>query len=395
MSIQIDEHSLKGWQQFSSQAGFVPDPMILRTGEVFLNGLTGSNALGRLDLDVWAALKDNIAGLTDFFDLVVTRDRIPLIDYNYTFDKDTVAQPLERLLESKALPVTIGYIPYGIVKQGAFNSLKGIDLPRVQAFGRQLTELDSLRYDWQPKLEDYRGPESWLSHAAELDEDTIRAAKFLLGGFIFSGFAQASETEHYIQPKRSRFFLSLTAAPNLMGQLTHDDEQPIFDAAIEGLEQTMATVHKLDGLPPVLPYLIAKAPANATAPDILKLALEFPQTTDGKRYCEAAAAVRGDGVQAVHAKDAALAARKEAIALLRPFTQLAEHDGGFKVEASVGMEGPKASLSKELRPPAWLQLWWNDHTPFGGIRKTFRRMWIAKESYDRFEKQIHDIWARS
>ena len=34
---------------------------------------------------------------------------------------------------------------------------------------------------------------------------------FLLGGFIFSGFAQASGTIHYIQPKRARFFLGLAA----------------------------------------------------------------------------------------------------------------------------------------------------------------------------------------
>jgi regulatory helix-turn-helix LysR family protein len=95
------------------------------------------------------------------------------------------------------------------------------------------------------------------------------------------------------------------------------------------------------------------------------------------------------------AKDAALVAREEAIAMLKPFSELAEHDGGFEVEASVGMEGPKVALSKELHLPGWLRLWWNDHTPFGGMRKTFRRMWMAAESYDRFEQQIRNIWGRS
>jgi hypothetical protein len=395
MPIEIVEHSIKGWQEFATQAEFVPDPMILRTGEVFVNGLSGTNALGKSDLDVWAAIQQNIAGLSDFFDLVVTRDRIPLIDYRYTFDMDSVARPLEELLGAKALPVTIGYEPYDVVKRGAFNSLKRIALPQLQAFGNQLRELDSLRYDWQPQLRDYQGAESWLSHVEELDDDTCRAARFLLGGFIFSGFAQASGTQHYIQPKRSRFFLSLTAAPKVLGQIGHDVEQPIFDEALEGLNGTAATVHRLEGLPPVLPYLIATAAQGATALDILRLALTFSETTDGKRYCAAAAVVRKDGVKAQQAKDAALVAREEAIAMLKPFSELAERDGGFEVEASVGMEGPKVALSKELHLPGWLRLWWNDHTPFGGMRKTFRRMWMAAESYDRFEQQIRNIWGRS
>jgi hypothetical protein len=211
MSIEIREHSIKGWREFSQKAGFVPDPMILRTGEVFVNGLSGAEALGRPDVDVWAALQDNIAGLSDFFDLVVTRERIPLIDYRYTFDVETVPRPLEELLGNKALPVTIDHGPYDIVKQGAFDSLKRVEVTQIRAFGSQLCELNSLRYDWRPKLSDYRGEESWLSRVSELDDNTRLAAQFLLGGFIFSGFAQASGTDHYIQPKRSRFFLSLTA----------------------------------------------------------------------------------------------------------------------------------------------------------------------------------------
>jgi predicted nucleic acid-binding protein len=90
----------------------------------------------------------------------------------------------------------------------------------------------------------------------------------------------------------------------------------------------------------------AKAVPGATAPDILRLALAFPETTDGKRYRAAAAVLRKDGVQAQKAKDAAFVAREEAIKMLKPFSRLA---GGFHVEVSAGMEGPKVALSKELR----------------------------------------------
>jgi hypothetical protein len=161
------------------------------------------------------------------------------------------------------------------------------------------------------------------------------------------------------------------------------------------LNGTTAVVHKLNSLPPVLPYLIAKAPPRATAQDLLRLALAFPETTDGKRYCAAARAIRSDGVPARRIEGHALVAREEAIKMLKPFSGLAEDDGGFHVEVSVGADGPKAILSKDLRLPVWLRIWWNDLCPFGGIRKTFRRMWMVAESYHQFERQIREIWGRS
>jgi hypothetical protein len=394
MPVEILEHSFKGWSEFAARAGFVPDPMILRTGEVFINGLSGTKALGRSDLEVWAALADNIGGLFDFFDLVVTRDRIPLIDYRYTFDVDSVSQPLELLLGHKAFPVMIAYGPYDVVKRGAFNCLAQIELSQVRAFGDQLRELDSLRYDWQPRLDDYQGKESWLSHSDRLDDHTARAARFLLGGFIFSGFAQASGTDHFIQPKRSRFFLSLTAS-SVTHHIGHDVEQPIFDEAIKKLNGTVATVHRLNALPPVLPYLMAMAPSDVTAAGILRLALAFPETPDGMRYCAAASSLRKDGIEAQKINDAALAAHKEALELITPFSRLADHDGGFQVEVSLGLDGPKIALSKQLRLPAWLRHWWNDQTPFGNMRKTFRRMWLDTDCYQQIQRQIRDIWARS
>jgi hypothetical protein len=40
MSIEIREHSFEAWREFANKTGFVPDPMILRAGEVFVNGLS-------------------------------------------------------------------------------------------------------------------------------------------------------------------------------------------------------------------------------------------------------------------------------------------------------------------------------------------------------------------
>src|SRR5262245_20517801 len=77
---------MESWDAYAKRFGFVPDPMIIRAGEIFINGRTVSSQLGRIDFDVWHALEQNIAGILDFFDMIVTRDQIPLINYRNTFD---------------------------------------------------------------------------------------------------------------------------------------------------------------------------------------------------------------------------------------------------------------------------------------------------------------------
>ena len=128
MTLQVSEHSVVAWQNFAKAVQFVPDPMILRVGEVFANGAKGAKALGRHDMDVQAALHDNIAGLIEFFDLVVAYDCVPLINYDHTFDADTVPIQIETLLGPRALPVMIGYEAYERIKTGALASLATIDL---------------------------------------------------------------------------------------------------------------------------------------------------------------------------------------------------------------------------------------------------------------------------
>ncbi len=393
MKLQVSENSVAAWQNFAKVAQFVPDPMILRAGEVFANGAKSVKALGRHDMDVLAALRDNIHGLIEFFDLLVVYDRVPIINYDYTFDIHSVPDQITSLLGERALPVTIGYGAYEQIKAGAVASLASIDLGRIAQFGNQLAELDSLRYDWRPSLEDAKS-EGWLAQAALLDEPTRRAAQFLLGGLIFSGFAQASMTDHIIQPKRSRFFLALSAEQAMGGGVTRADEDAVFNDAERALLGTVAKSRRLDALPPVLPYLLAKAPPNVTAADLLKRALDFANTKDGENFRKAVALVRGDGTGASQTADLAKAAKDEALALLRPYSTLAGKEGGLKVEAQFGLQGPSLSASGTLTPPVWLKLWWNEHVPFGGLQKTFRRMWLASESFEDLEKRLIAAWAQ-
>jgi hypothetical protein len=115
--LQIKEHSIAGWLPYAQQIGFVPDPMILRTGEIFLNGQSGIKALERSDFDVGQALRENIGGLLDFFDMLVTRDTIPLINYGDTFDRMKIVAPLDQMLPNRMRPVEIDYGVYNLVKR--------------------------------------------------------------------------------------------------------------------------------------------------------------------------------------------------------------------------------------------------------------------------------------
>lgn len=394
MSLDIDEHTAVAWQRFADAARFVPDPMILRAGEVFANGATGAAALGRPDMEVREALRDNIAGLIEFFDMLVIYDRVPLINYQLSFDINSLPTQLATLLGPKALPVSIRHEAYAEIKSGALAALSTIDRHRISEFGYQLAELDALRYDWRPQLDQPRS-EGWPGQPEALDGPTLRAAQFLLGGLIFSGFAQASLTDHVIQPKRSRFFLALTAGPSQGAGVTRADEEAIFADARAALAGTAARTQRLDALPPVLPYLLAKAPPDVTAGDLLKRALDFSNTKDGDAFRKAALLVRGDGVAAARTADLAKAARAEALAMLEPYSVLADADGGLKVEVGLGLSGPSVSAGTTLAPPAWLKVWWNENTPFGRLRKTFRRLWLADKSFENLERCLVAAWARS
>src|SRR5712675_120634 len=133
--LRIKEHSIAGWQPYAQHFGFVPDPMILRTGEVYLNGLSGISALERSDFDVWQALRENIGGLLDFFDMLVTRDTIPLINYGDTFDRMRIVAPLDHMLPNHTRPVEIDDGVYNLVKKGALVNLAKLDLGPLANFG--------------------------------------------------------------------------------------------------------------------------------------------------------------------------------------------------------------------------------------------------------------------
>jgi len=68
--LSIQSHTPEGWRLYADTFGFVPDPMILRAGEIFLNGASGGAKLQRNLFSLWEALEQNILAVVEFFDMV-------------------------------------------------------------------------------------------------------------------------------------------------------------------------------------------------------------------------------------------------------------------------------------------------------------------------------------
>jgi hypothetical protein len=404
-NIEIKKHSVSGWKPLE-KVGFIPDPMILRAGEVFLNGPAGARALDRNEIEVQNALEANVGGLVEFFDMIVTRKTIPLINYGYTFPPHEAFTSIEQMLGKQVCNVTIVEEAYKEIKRGALINLARLNwdlvLPTLQ---HDLSELHAFLYNWEPDLCE---PALDTTHQAEtnklaaLEGDPNRAmlAKFLLGGLIFSGFAQASSTVHRIQPKRSRFYLGLTAAPEKVKRLTKDEEDMIFAAAVDSINKTEnsdATVRRVMTLPPVLPYLLEAEPKPKNVQQLLEQALEFPNTSAGKDYLALVEAVRKDGVEARRVEDISARERKKALKLLSPYSNL-DSEKSQSLEIGVEMKWgaiPTPVATYKPTIPVWLRIWWNDAADFGWLRQNLRRMWMASESYKKLSSRLVEVWKNS
>src|SRR3954451_22853064 len=97
--VSISSREPHAWKDFTDRTDCVPDAMIIRAAELFLNGRHACR-LQRLDEDaVWEALDRNVDGILTFFDLLLTRDAVPLVNYHDTFQPDTYTPAARSLLD--------------------------------------------------------------------------------------------------------------------------------------------------------------------------------------------------------------------------------------------------------------------------------------------------------
>lgn len=272
----------------------VVDPMVYRTGEVFLRGrkATGSNDGARA---VWGALSQNVDGLMLFFDELMLHDQLPIFDYSATVDDppgmempEIVALVNER--SEVLVQVSVGYEASVAARQPAVDQLVALQPVDDALADAVVSELSAFDYRWRPML-----PELGV-----LDERARAIATFRYGALLFAQYAAElsdewapldQQPEHVLQPKRSRLLLATALAPD--GGLGIEEAQ-LFDRlrTVESNPQSGIRGDEVQRAPTFLPYLLSKGPRSPR--DLLRIALEERGSGEVRSYRELLARVRAE-----------------------------------------------------------------------------------------------------
>jgi hypothetical protein len=92
--------------------------------------------------------------------------------------------------------------------------------------------------------------------------------------------------------------------------------------------------------------------------------------------------------------------RRKALEMLSPYSKIdAAQSVSLRLELDskdlLGIPGAKLTKDIMLRLPTCIRIWLNDHAPFGGMRKTLRRLWMADASYQRLGDSLRTVWRAS
>lgn len=382
-TLTISNNILEAWEDFTAAVGFVPDPMVVRAADLFLMGRSMAHDMAdaRAD-DVWAALEKNFSSILAFFDALVTRERIPLIDYWHTFTQFAI----EGLLGDLAIRVYVQDQAYQHFHKHAVERLKqlGVDHLPLDEAAQIEPELTAFAYDWQPALGDLVIPETHM-----------RVAQFLLGGLIFGAYAAKSGTDHLIQSNRSRLFVALSAPTNERQQWRAEHEQKLF-ASLRAACLTGEHVRVEDYplAPSVVPYLLSKTkPANPR--ELFEKAIEFRER-EGKAYRKWFQALR----EAWSRGQAGGAEARTEVERVRR-----ELEGQYKIDSSKpsatrvdvdfdikpGGIGPGVTL-KDLALPAWVRGWLPEDQNLKPHGKVLLRLSTAQRDYEDLVFGLKRLW---
>jgi hypothetical protein len=413
--IVIENNSPEEWQKFSALLDCVPDPMVIRTAELFLNGRSGCARLG--PDAVWQTIDSNLHGLLTFFNMLMTRPAIPLIDYFATIRQDESMWPLadqnilalfHPLDQEIILQVTVSQEPYVEIRNAAWQNLKRLELESAaeQDVSDLASQMAAYQYDWHPSLGGMPVPENRLP-----------LARFLLGGLIFGAYAQAADADHVIQNKRSQLFLALTR-PEAGSRTTGGrHEEDLFVQ----LKETCARADNvrfsdLPALPSILADILLREPPITRVSEILPRAIEIRHSRAGAAYRAWFKKLRtalGEGRYATDAEHEIEEVRKEAEHRLKDeyskwgmsFTPTASLGASITVsaEAPGASAEAKASLGElklegekiRLAIPDWIRNMVVDHLPFRRHRKLLLRSALAQAEFQDVSTKLKKIWLSS
>jgi hypothetical protein len=380
--LTIAEDKAGTWEEFTREAGFVPDPMIVRAADMFL---LGRSAVEHNVEKTWTALEKNVFGILAFFDALVTRECIPFINYWQTFTLIAV----EDMLRELAIQVDVRDAVYSRLREGALEQLGELQVENlpVSEVEKIEAELGAFAYDWQPDLGELPIPDTH-----------VQAAQFLLGGLIFGSYASESATDHLIQGRRSELFLALTAPRDRHQAWVARKEQELFD----GLRQACVTsehvrAEEYPAAPSVVPYLMSKEPRPRNPSELLTQALDFREERGGESYRRWFSALReawswGD-------------TRREAMTEVERVRQ--------ELEKHYNVEGSKPSQARcdftfDVKPggigagttlkdvpiqlPAWVRRWFPENVYLKPHGKILLRLGMAQRQYEDLVFGLKRLW---
>jgi hypothetical protein len=408
-AIFVGANTWLGWREYARRVDYVPDPMTLRTAELFFNGWTGCRPLKQPQKQIWAAIESNLHGLLTFVDMLLTRDCVPLIEYNATYRPGAV-KAINQLVGKLATPVLIDGAVYGEVRKAAVDKLKALDLQALPEpdVMNVVGEMTAYVYDWEPDLLDLDLK----------DRPTRRVAQFLLGGLIFGWYAEASETDHLIQQKRSRLFAALTKPGDGKKYLVFDQEAALFEElrrACVGADSVW--VNEIPANPTVLPYILlgsGQPPGNTL--EVLDRILKLRNSGLGRSYrawfgdireCLSRGMYASDAKRDIDQVRAELDQRLrgefpkwsrevDLAAKLGPTLSISvEAPTGPKFEFETGLAAIEAKTKLRLGVPDWIRNWLLDLNPFGRHRKLLLRAALAQSEYRDVVKDLRRLWKKS
>jgi hypothetical protein len=383
------------------QVDYVPDPLVLRAADLFIGGKefvqricpNPDIGLGADDpitpARVWATIDKNIDGLIAFFHLLMTRERVPLIDYDMTFD----GQNLDAL---GGLAVTL-HPPHDIYmqfKQDAQRKIAEMSLERLpKRMVKDIAdELVSTGYGWLPD-----------AGVSQPDRAQRTAAAFLMGGLIFGSYAAAIGGDHVLQSKRADLFTRLTIVPEERADWVLKKESELFAELDEIALKDPHIATRERHLPPTVLTLLIEDAKNPR--DLLDRALRLRDEEEWKEYRHWYARLRKAWADGRHDKVAEADVHRVTEEIRRRLAQqqkksapvpLNEKEIAFKGKVEFGIAGFRAELEgdnlQRIVLPERLRNWYVDRFFMRDHRKLLMRMSVAQEAYDNLTLGLRNLW---
>jgi hypothetical protein len=257
------------WPAMFAQSGLdcVMDPMVIRAADLFIGGSAYCRELtGKQNDELWPAINANLDGIFAFFHALMTRDRIPVIDYGATF-----ISRIREWLDPSILQWASANDAYENIRCRALSRLLPVtaNFPTSKSLDLD-DELIAVGYFWQPSLD-----------KLPIVPEATSAARFALAGLVFGEYAQLAGADHILQNKRLGLLTGLGRRP-APGDWP-SQERAMF-AEIVALANRTEGVRVKDSpeLPSVLPHLLAENPKSPRA--LLDDAIKLRATRDGADY---------------------------------------------------------------------------------------------------------------